>query len=168
MQRTTLRRLAVLTVTAGAMFPGTALAATHGNSHSLQARKHARATTLHARAATPHVPAALRRLVAAQSAGARGAGSISLGRIVAGGGGLHGTSNGPVVELVKGYSTGDPGSASDETCAGFAGQVNDAWAEATSAFGMDDDDAGVKWGGTAVAIQDYGMDNGCFFIDPLD
>lgn len=70
--------------------------------------------------------------------------------------------------LVKGYSTGEPGSATDEACASFANDVNDAADHAYSQFQMGDDAAGVTWHGTAVAIQDYGMDNGCFFIDPID
>ena len=72
------------------------------------------------------------------------------------------------VALVKGYSTGDPGSASDETCAGLAKDVNDAVDHSYSEFQMGDQAAGVKWHGTATAIQDFGLDQGCFFIDPID
>ena len=49
-----------------------------------------------------------------------------------------------VVALVKGYSTGEPGSASDETCAGLAKDVNDAFDHAGSELQMGDEAAGVK------------------------
>lgn len=73
-----------------------------------------------------------------------------------------------VVALVKGYSTGEPGSASDETCAGLAKDVNDAFDHAGSELQMGDEAAGVKWHGIATAIQDFGLDQGCFFVDPID
>lgn len=71
------------------------------------------------------------------------------------------------ITKVQGYSTGEPGAADDETCAGFAGQVNEALDNSNGAFKMGDDKEGMKWEGIAQGIQDYGMDNGCFFINPV-
>jgi hypothetical protein len=109
-------------------------------------------------------------IVAAVAVGAIAASGASAKPLVSSGQVV--TSNGAptvhVVALVKGYSTGDPGSASDETCAGLAKDVNDAVDHSYNEFQMGNDAAGVKWHGIATTIQDFGMDNGCFFIDPID
>jgi hypothetical protein len=90
---------------------------------------------------------------------------------VGGGNGTAGASHvtlPPPVSYVESYSSGEPGSASDQTCDKLAGAANNDYDTAQTL--LDGGDNPSTWAllNTVKALQDYAENIGCVVINPYD
>jgi hypothetical protein len=157
MYKQNVRRIALAITVFAAVAPSAALASTGARKHHHTLRHHH--SVRHARAVTPSISTAKLTV----SSGALG--TIPVATI---GGGLTSSPKATAFTKVQSFSSGEPGSATDETCGGLASQENDALDHSSSEFDMGDDAAGVKWYGIASDIQDYALTQGCVVVSPID
>jgi hypothetical protein len=74
----------------------------------------------------------------------------------------------PVVSYVESYSSGEPGSASDQTCDQLAGAVNNDYDTALNLLQGGDNASTWALLKTVNALQDYAGSIGCVVINAYD
>jgi hypothetical protein len=90
---------------------------------------------------------------------APGSGSVTLPNPV--------TSGGKAVAMVQGGATGD-GPWNESQCEAIGNQVNEELDQSDADYDEGDTHGAQSHWYNAKNMQDYGEDNGCFFVDPIE